>query len=337
MQRCLTLAEKGLGTVSPNPMVGALLVYEGKIISEGFTSPYGGPHAEVNAISKVEDKTVLINCTLYVSLEPCAHYGKTPPCANLIVNSKIPRVVIGAFDTFSEVNGKGIEHLQKNGVEVITSVLEKECRELNHRFFTFHEKKRPYVILKWAQTKDGFMDKNRYSTDKKINWITGPETKSLVHLWRSQEMGILVGRKTIQHDNPKLDVRLINGNNPTRIVIDPELKLDLKSWSHAQSFKTLILNKSKSEIKGKVVFVRLANLNTESILKELHQRNILSLIVEGGKNTLESFINSNLWDEARILTGEGTFGDGLESPKIEGSVIRESKIGKDQLTILKNL
>ncbi len=336
MQRCISLAENGLGNVAPNPMVGAILVMDDKIVSEGFTSPFGGPHAEVNAISKVSDQSILEQCTLYVSLEPCAHFGKTPPCADLIVESKIPRVVIGARDSFSEVNGKGIDHLRKNGVDVIEGVLDKECRELNKRFFTFHEKQRPYIILKWAQSIDGFMDINRNNSVKQINWITTPETKSLIHLWRSQEMGILVGRKTIENDNPKLDVRLIDGKNPTRIILDPELNIDESEWSHAQLTKTIILNRKISKVDGNIEFIQLDNFILESILKTLFERNIQSIIVEGGPHTLQSFINSNNWDEARVLTGSTTFSKGLSAPNFDFKAQEKLDFGTDHLEIYRN-
>jgi diaminohydroxyphosphoribosylaminopyrimidine deaminase/5-amino-6-(5-phosphoribosylamino)uracil reductase len=317
-------------------MVGALLVVGDEIVAEGYTSPYGGPHAEVNAISKISDPSLLEKATLYVSLEPCAHFGKTPPCANLIVHSKIPKVVIGALDTFSEVNGRGIAHLKKNGIEVITGVLDKECREINRRFFTFHEKKRPYIILKWAETKDGFMDKLRASNENKINWITSPETKSLVHLWRSQEMGILVGRKTIENDNPKLDVRLVGGRNPIRIVIDPDLRLEIANWTHSTLSETLIFNKNKTKQEGNITYIGIKDMSLKKLLAELYTREIQSILVEGGAFTLNEFIKENLWDEARVLTGKTEFKKGISAPKILGEIVKKEKLGDDGLTIYRN-
>ncbi len=223
MRRCLQLAKMGEGNVAPNPMVGAVIVCNHKIIGEGYHQEFGGPHAEVNAINSVKDKSLLAKSTIYVSLEPCAHHGKTPPCSDLIVEHKIPKVVIGSQDTFSKVNGKGIKKLEANGCQVTCGVLEKECRKLNKRFFTFHEKKRPFVILKWAQTKDGFLDKKRNEGEKGIHWITAPETRSLVHLWRSKEMGVLVGRQTAAVDDPKLNVRDVTGKNPVRIILDSQI------------------------------------------------------------------------------------------------------------------
>lgn len=336
MRRCLYLAKNGLGNVAPNPMVGAVLVINDKIISEGYTSPYGGPHAEVNAISKVNDPTLLEKATLYASLEPCAHFGKTPPCANLIVASKIPKVVIGSLDTFSEVNGKGIEHLKKNGIEVITGVLEEECRELNRRFFTFHEKKRPYITLKWAETKDGFIDRDREAAEQKINWITTPETKSLVHLWRTQEMGILVGRKTIENDNPKLDARLVEGKNPTRILLDPDLTLKLSDWTHSTLSSTLIFNKTLTKNSGNLSFVAVKDFTLENILLELYKREIQSILVEGGAFTLIQFIEANLWDEARILIGDTAFETGIRAPQIKGEAVTKQNLGVDQLFVYRN-
>ncbi len=336
MRRCLDLAIKGLGTTAPNPMVGAVIVHENQIIGEGYTSPYGGPHAEVNAINSVKDPSLLVQSTLYVSLEPCSHFGKTPPCSNLILEKKIPRVVVGTTDSFSKVNGSGIRQLKENGAEVILSILEKECREINKRFFSFHEKKRPYIILKWAQTTDGFMDRIRTSERKQINWITSSETKSLVHLWRSQESAILVGRKTIENDNPQLDVRLIEGKSPMRIVLDPEGNLNVKNWSHAQLGPTLILTKMVSKKEGHCEWIALTDFSLTAILDACYQRNIQSLFVEGGKYTLDQFIQENMWDEARVLTGVGTWDEGVQAPKINLKPESIMDLGTDKLEYYRN-
>ncbi len=336
MRRCLFLAKKGLGTTAPNPMVGAVIVIGDKIIGEGFTSPYGGPHAEVNAIQQVENKELLKQATLYVSLEPCSHFGKTPPCSNLITEMKIPRVVIGTRDTFSKVDGKGTAHLLSKGVEVLTGVLEKECRELNKRFFTFHEKLRPYIILKWAQTQDGFIDKSRNDDKKGVNWVTSPETASLVHLWRSQEMGILVGRKTIENDNPSLTTRLVEGKNPLRIILDPNGLIDLSKWSSAQESPTLIFQKQTKEKIGQIEFVGVTEFNLDNILSELYRRDIQSILVEGGAYTLMQFIEEKVWDEARVLTGQNLFKEGIKAPRLHTNPKQIESLGQDELKIYRN-
>jgi diaminohydroxyphosphoribosylaminopyrimidine deaminase / 5-amino-6-(5-phosphoribosylamino)uracil reductase len=334
MRRCLFLAKQGLGNTAPNPMVGAVIVVDNKIIGEGFTSPYGGPHAEVNAVASVENKELLKTATLYVSLEPCAHFGKTPPCSHLITHVKIPKVVIGTQDTFSQVNGKGIEHLKTFGVDVISGVLEKECRELNKRFFTFQEKKRPYIILKWAQTQDGFMDRERRDNNQTgVNWITACETTSMVHLWRSQEMGILVGRQTIENDNPSLNVRLVKGKNPIRIVLDPNNEIELSSWTSAPDFPTLIFCKDPKEAIGNIEFIALHDFRLGNILSELYERNIQSVLVEGGAFTLNQFLQENLWDEARVLTGNKHFYSGILAPVLSELRMEHLSFGEDQLSV----
>ena len=334
MKKCLELAKRGMGYVSPNPMVGCVVVFNDQIICEGYHQKYGIAHAEVNAIENVKDKSLLKKSTLYVNLEPCAHFGKTPPCTNLIIESEIPKVVIGCIDSYSEVSGKGIEKMQNTGIEVIEGVLEKESRELNKRFFTFHEKKRPYVILKWAESKDGFMGP---LNQNKPFWMTSSESKKLVHKWRAEEEAILVGRITAKKDNPSLTVREIAGSNPVRIVIDKNLKLsgDLNLFN--SEAKTIIFNAIKSEETRTNQFIKI-NFNNliKSILKELYQQNIQSVIIEGGSKTLQSFIDVNMWDEARIFTTNKTLAKGVKSPTIEGEIISEDKIGEDELEILCN-
>ena len=334
MKKCLELATKGMGYVSPNPMVGCVVVFNNQIISEGYHEEYGTVHAEINAIENVKDKSLLKKSTLYVNLEPCVHFGKTPPCTNLIIESEIPKVVIGCIDSYSEVSGKGIEKMQNTGIEVIVGVLEKESRELNKRFFTFHEKKRPYIILKWAESKDGFMAP---LNQNKPFWMTSSESKKLVHKWRAEEEAILIGRITAQKDNPSLTVREVAGSNPIRIIIDKNLKLSSDLNLFNSEAKTIIFNTIKSEETGTNQFVKIDfNYLIENILEELHKQNIQSVIIEGGSTTLQSFIAANIWDEARIFTANKLFSQGLKTPIIEGEIILEEEIGTDTLEIIIN-
>jgi len=331
MARCIELAKKGQGYVAPNPMVGSVIVYEDRIIGEGYHQEYGTAHAEVNAINSVKDKNLLSKSTLYVSLEPCAHFGKTPPCSDLIIANKIPNVVIGSIDPFSAVNGKGIQKLKDNGIDVTTGVLEKECQVLNKRFFTFHEKKRPYIILKWAQTKDGFIDKTRTDGEIGINWITQPETKSLVHLWRSQEMGVLVGRQTVAIDNPQLNVREIYGKDPVRILLDSQLKLDYQHMANKFSARTIVLNTVETKTVGQIDFIQLKSLDVTEILHSLWENEIQSVIIEGGTFTLEQFLSKDAWDEIRVLEGINIFNDGLKAPTIHRIPQKITNFGKDTI------
>jgi diaminohydroxyphosphoribosylaminopyrimidine deaminase/5-amino-6-(5-phosphoribosylamino)uracil reductase len=336
MNRCFELAIKGIGNVAPNPMVGAVIVHNGEIIGEGYHEEYGEAHAEVNAIKSVNDKTVLSEATIYVSLEPCAHFGKTPPCADLLVKHNFKKVVISCGDTFSEVAGKGIERLKNAGIEVEVGILEKEGRELNKRFFTFHEKKRPYVVLKWAQTSDGFIDKLRIENQPEINWITGSETKKRVHKWRSQEVAIVVGKNTVLNDNPSLTVREVDGKNPIRIVIDPQASLDTSYSVFNDDAPTIIFNLIKNLSSGTNNHIQLPDLKCKTILTALYNLSIQSLIIEGGAVTLQNFIDFNLWDEARIFTGPIDFHSGLKAPTLKGNLISTEIIGKDTLTVIKN-
>lgn len=333
MQRCIELAQNGAGNVSPNPMVGAVVVHDDKIIGEGYHELYGEAHAEVNAIKAVKDKSLLSEATIYVSLEPCAHFGKTPPCSDLIIESKIPNAVIGCRDSYTEVDGKGIEKLRKAGVNVIFGVLEKACLALNKRFFTFHEKKRPYIILKWAQSQDGFMDKNRTDTCPTINWITHPNTKQLTHKWRSEEDAILIGKNTAINDNPELTTRVVDGKNPIRIVIDKKLELakDLKIFNSAS--KTIILNELKNEENDSILHKK---VTFESFFDDLWsicaENNIISLIIEGGAFTLNQFLENDLWDEARVLKGKSFFAEGVKAPQLNIKPAEKFTFGKDKIT-----
>ena len=323
MKRCFELALNGLGYVAPNPLVGSVIVHNNKIIGEGYHKQYGQPHAEVNAIESVADKSLLKDSTLYVNLEPCSHHGKTPPCSDLIISNGIPRVVISTTDPYRLVNGKGIERLRNNGVEIITDILKQEGEKLNKRFFTFHRKFRPYIILKWAQTADGFIDILREpGTPQKPTWITNEQARMLVHKWRSEEQGIIVGTQTAFIDNPQLNVRNWVGNNPVRIVIDRRLRLPGNLHLFDNSVQTLVFTANTPDederIIGRTEFIttEFDEYLPEHILGELYRRNIQSVIVEGGAKTLQTFITPGLWDEARVFTGSINFYEGVAAPKI---------------------
>jgi diaminohydroxyphosphoribosylaminopyrimidine deaminase / 5-amino-6-(5-phosphoribosylamino)uracil reductase len=331
MKRALSLAKLGLGKVAPNPMVGCVIVCNDKIIGEGYHKVFGGPHAEVNAIQQVKDQSQLTESTAFVTLEPCAHFGKTPPCADFLIKSGVKKVVIGTRDSNPLVAGKGIEKLQKAGIEVVENIMEKECRQLNRRFFTFHEKSRPYVILKWAQTLDGYLDKQRSPDEIGINWISGPETKSLVHKWRSEEQAILVGRNTIMNDNPSLTVRDYSGKNPIRVVIDSQLTIGNLKNVFSDDAETLVFNRIKNEKEATIEWIKIQETSTDNILKELFKRGIQSILVEGGSRTLQYFIIDNVWDEARIIVGDLQFGAGIKAPIINKLPNDTYQFGDDRI------
>ena len=334
IDKCIRLARKGALDVSPNPMVGCVIVNDGEIIGEGYHKEYGKNHAEVNAINSVNDKSVLKNSILYVNLEPCCHHGKTPPCTDLIIKYNIPKVVIGCIDTFSKVSGQGIKKLKDNSVEVIYGVLEKDCIELNKRFFCYHIKKRPYIILKWAKSKDNFIAP---INQEKPFWMTCEKSKKLVHSWRAEEDAILVGRKTVVADNPSLTVRMSEGKNPLRIVIDKELKLNEKSNVFDDQAETIVFNNIKSTIVDKTTYLKadFNNLN-QDILNQLYNRDILSVIIEGGAITINSFIEKNLYDEIRIFTTDKFLKKGVDSPKLpKVNLIKTSIINNDKLEVYK--
>jgi diaminohydroxyphosphoribosylaminopyrimidine deaminase/5-amino-6-(5-phosphoribosylamino)uracil reductase len=331
MHRALFLAKLGLGKVAPNPLVGCVIVHDNIIIGEGYHQFYGGPHAEVNALKQVENPDLLKKATVYVTLEPCSHFGKTPPCSDLLIKSGVKNVVIGTRDSNPLVSGKGIEKLKKAGIDVIENVLENECRKINRRFFTFHEKSRPYVILKWAQTSDGYLDKHRSSDEIGINWITEPETKSLVHKWRSEEQAILVGRNTIMNDNPSLTVRDFSGKNPIRIVIDSQLAISNMKNVFSDDAETLVFNRIKNEKIGNTEWIKIQETNTDLILKELYKRGIQSVLVEGGSRTLQYFIIDNVWDEARVIVGNAQFGGGVKAPVLNKLPNDTYLFGKDRI------
>ena len=326
INRCLQIAKNGLGTTRPNPMVGAVIVYNKKIIGEGFTSPYGQAHAEVNAINSVKDKSLLSKSTIYVTLEPCSHYGKTPPCSDLIIENKIPNVVIGCIDDNPEVAGKGIQKLRDAGCSVIVGVLEKECKKHLKRFFTFHNKKRPYIILKWAETKDGFIAPQT-KDEQKPAWITNIYSRQLVHKWRAEEQAILVGTNTVTEDNPSLTVRDWSGNNPTRIILDRNSKLDTSFSVFNTQAETITITEKDIDFEKPIA---------HQIGSFLHSKYINSVIIEGGSKTLQTFIEEDIWDEARVFTGDSEFKSGVKAPDFKGNLISETKIKTNTLRIYTN-
>lgn len=330
MHRALELATNGMGYVSPNPLVGCVIVVDDKIIGEGWHQQYGEPHAEVNAIQSVKDKAQLLSSTVYVNLEPCSHFGKTPPCADLLIASNVKKVVIANLDTNPKVAGEGIKKMRAAGIEVVTGILDKEGRELNKRFFTFIEKKRPFIILKWAQTKDGFIA--RLNRDSK--WISNEYSRQLVHKWRTEEDAILVGTKTAEFDNPQLNVRDWSGRNPVRIVLDRFLKLPENLHLFDRSQKTICYNLLKHEEHENLFLIRIPEANfLEEMMSDLVKHKIQSIIVEGGAQTLQSFIDAKLWDEARVFTGEKSFEKGIKAPDFEGKMISDEGVFSDRLVV----
>lgn len=343
MQRALQLAKNGLGTTYPNPLVGSVIVHNGKIIGEGWHKKAGEPHAEVNAVNSVKDKSLLKDATIYVTLEPCSHFGKTPPCCDLIIANEIPTVVVGTIDPFAKVAGNGILRLKDSGKNVIVGVLEKECQELNKRFFTFHEKKRPYIILKWAESSDGYIAPEipkQVQNDNRPVWITNQYSRQLVHKWRTEEQAILVGTQTVLDDNPKLDARDYFGNNPIRIAIDKSNKIPEDFEIKSGKIKTLIfsedifLTESLKYSHKKAIF---DNHFIKTTISTLYKENIQSVIIEGGRKTLEYFINENLWDEARIFKGNTSLQKGLLAPTFtKTKPIASFRIMENELKIFRN-
>jgi diaminohydroxyphosphoribosylaminopyrimidine deaminase/5-amino-6-(5-phosphoribosylamino)uracil reductase len=329
MLRALQLAALGGVSVAPNPMVGCVIVYNDQIIGEGYHKKFGEAHAEVNAVASVADKSLLAQATIYVTLEPCAHQGKTPPCANLIIQHHFKKAVIATVDPFSLVAGKGIELLKEAGIETVVGVKEQEAQQLNKRFFTFHQKKRPYIILKWAQTLDGFIDAPRLNDAQEIRWISDPRTQLLTHQWRSEEQAILVGWKTIQNDNPSLTTRAFHGQDPIRIIIDNELKAPIDSTVFNDGHRTIVFNSLKSQEENAVSYIQLSDVNLENIFATCVSLGIASIIIEGGKHTIESFITANYWDEARVIVGNKTFNAGLNAPELNTKSTDSLQLGPD--------
>lgn len=341
MHRCLELASNGRGNVAPNPMVGAVLVSDGKIIGEGFHKKFGEAHAEVVAINSFlkssGNTSDLSKATLYVNLEPCNHKGKTPPCSELIIKNKIPKVVIGCTDSNPFVAGKGIETLRSSGCEVVVGVLEKESKELNKRFITYHTHKRPYIILKFAQSKDGFLAPENFSS-KEESWLTNEWSRKLVHKWRSEEQAVMIGTNTANIDNPLLTTRLWSGKNPVRIVIDKTLRLSASLNIFNDEAPTIIFNELNSEKKGNLKYLKIDfTYPLEEMLHALYIQEIQSVIVEGGAILLNAFIKKNLWDEARIFTADKFFIKGIKAPSIPIAASVSENIERDELLIFRNI
>ncbi len=344
MRRCLEIAQNARGYTAPNPMVGAVIVCDDRIIGEGFHSRCGSPHAEVEAVRSVRNPELLSRSTLYVNLEPCCHYGKTPPCTELILQHHIPKVVVACTDANPQVAGNGIALLREHGCEVRTGVLEQEARALNRRFFTFQKKRRPYILLKWAQTLDGFMDIDRSGNASPSSyWITNEAMKYRVHSWRAEEAGILVGANTVLNDNPQLNVRYATGLQPLRMALFgrlPEKRERYHLFDHSQP--TLVFNAEMEVEEENLTYVKIPDPGLLSardavlifILEELYRRQVQSVMVEGGRRLLDRFLSENLWDEARVLIGNTTFGPGLRAPVIPQTADIVEKVGDNvQLTI----
>ena len=342
INRCLQLAENGLGRTYPNPMVGSVVVHNNRIIGEGWHRKAGEPHAEVNAINSVRDKSLLSSASIFVSLEPCSHYGKTPPCSDLIIASGIKKVYIGTVDPFSQVAGRGIQKLMTAGCKVMVGILEKECQELNKRFFSFVTKKRPYIILKWAESADGFISPEDLSqTERKPIWITNPYSRQLVHKWRSEEQAILVGTNTAVADNPSLTTRSWHGPNPVRIVLDRQQRIPAASNLFDGKIKTIVLTEGGSSQIPSSENIEKRGIDFEMSLPQqicdlLYQQGLQSVIIEGGRQTLQSFIDEGIWDEARVFTGNVRFGKGVRAPEFSGTLVSESSVQTDSLKIYRN-
>lgn len=331
MRRCLFLAQKGLGLTYPNPMVGCVIVYKREIIGEGWHKKAGTAHAEVLAIKNVKDKSLLKHSTIYINLEPCAHFGKTPPCVDLILKHKIPRVVIASKDPDKRVAGKGIEKLKESKCEVKLGVLSEEADFLNRRFYTFHQKQRPYIILKWAQTNDHFISP-KIKDKGSIFWITGALAQQRAHQWRSEENAILVGVQTIIDDNPSLTTRHWKGNHPFRFVIDPHNRIPKDSKIMSDGFNSYLLNRVKVKNNFKQIeYIKTSFNSTETILETIHKKDIQSIIVEGGARTLKYFLSEKLWDEIRILENSKKIENGVGAPKVSHLVTKKEVLDQDSI------
>jgi len=334
MKRCLELASAGLGTTYPNPIVGSVIVHDGKIIGEGWHRKAGDAHAEVNAVNSVKDKSLLKKSTIYVTLEPCSHFGKTPPCCDLIIENNIPNVVVGCVDPNEKVAGKGIAKLVASGKNVTVGILEKECAEGNKRFFTFQNKKRPYVILKWAQSHDGYIGPARKQKAEPV-WLTNAHSRQLVHKWRTEEHAILVGTQTAIDDNPSLTARDWYGNNPIRFVLDRSHRIPMENHIFDNQAKTIAI--SEHPIAGiETGIVSFGENLARHICDALFSQDVQSVIVEGGRQLLQTFIDAGLWDEARVLASKTMLGDGTEAPVFARNPQQRHDISGDELLIYRN-
>ncbi len=334
IMRCIQLAKNGLGTTYPNPLVGCVIVHNTKIIGEGWHKKAGEPHAEVNAIHSVKDKSLLKNATIYVSLEPCSHFGKTPPCCDLIIHHNIPNVVIGTMDPNSQVAGTGIKRLIDHGAKVTVGILEKECNELNKRFFTYHTKKRPYILLKWAESLDGYIAPISKDKQEPV-WISNTYSRQFVHKWRSEEHAILVGTTTVLDDNPKLDVRDWYGQNPIRIILDRTGKINRDFHVKDEKIKTIIITEQENLTStNHLIFesVIFDNQLSQKIVAILYKYNIQSVLIEGGQKTLQTFIDACLWDEARVFVGDIFLNEGIKAPVLK-EMSTTKKIKENQLKL----
>lgn len=330
MSRALELALLGMGSVTPNPRVGCVIVHDGKVVGEGWHKQYGEAHAEVNAITSLADKSLLKECTVYVNLEPCSHFGKTPPCADLLIEHRVKKVVVANLDSNPLVASGGVKKLRTAGIEVITGILEKEGRELNKRFFTFMEKQRPYIVLKWAETSDGFIARENFDS----KWISNEYSRQLVHKWRTENDAVLVGTKTAFQDNPELNVRDWSGRHPVRIVLDRFLRLSEKLHVFDRQQKTLCYNLLKHEELRNLSRVRIGEENfIGEVVKDLAKQKIQSVMVEGGATTLQLFIDAGLWDEAKVFVSNKDFGRGIKAPSLPGNLIHQESVFNDTLKI----
>lgn len=338
IKRCIELAKNGLGTTYPNPLVGSVIVHNDEIIGEGWHKKSGEGHAEVNAVNSVKDKSLLSKSTIYVSLEPCSHFGKTPPCCDLIIAKNIPNVVIGTVDPNERVAGKGIKRLIEAGKNVTIGILEDECNELNKRFFTFHQKQRPYIILKWAETLDGFIAPKEKEEQKPV-WITNPYSRQLVHKWRSEEHAILVGTQTVIDDNPTLNIRDWTGNNPVRIVLDRKNRIPKESHIFNKEATTILISDENQTSENSNLIIETIDFDgniAEQITAVLYKHNIQSVIIEGGRQLLQTFIDAYLWNEARVFIGTISFGNGTKAPNLHSKLVEKHTILGDELLIFRN-
>ncbi|MGQ8870438.1 bifunctional diaminohydroxyphosphoribosylaminopyrimidine deaminase/5-amino-6-(5-phosphoribosylamino)uracil reductase RibD [Myroides sp. TSA_177.3] len=337
ISRCLQLAKQGTFAAMPNPSVGAVIVHDNQIIGEGFTAAYGGAHAEVNAIASVKNQALLKESTLYVSLEPCSHFGKTPPCSDLVIAKQIPRVVVGTIDPFAKVCGMGIQKMKDAGIEVVVGVLEQACQQSNQRFFTFHQKKRPYIILKWAASQDGFIAPLHRDEQAPV-WLSNAYAKQLVHQWRSEEMAFLVGTNTVLDDNPSLTTRTWYGKNPIRIYLDRQGKISPSFAINQQEEPAICITANRalqSTAHTQYYYADFDQDLVQQICTILYDLQIMSVVIEGGTQTIEHFIAANLWDEARIFTSDVRLGEGIPAPELPSAgTSKRYTIANNELHIL---